>query len=65
MMKKLFLILLMIILAGCSYEGSAPPEKPNWYFIKSPTGKCYEYTNWKFGYSGYTIGGQIDSSYCK
>jgi hypothetical protein len=63
MMKKLFLILLMIILAGCSYEGSASPEKPNWYFIKSPTGNCYEYTNML--QTPGTIGGQIDSSYCK
>ena len=64
-MRKWMLLVVVVLLAGCSMGGAPPPEKPEWYTIKSPTGKCYEYINWKSVYSGYTIAGQVDPSYCK
>ena len=63
--KYLILLIILFSLMGCSMQGAAPPEKPAWHTIKSPTGKCYEYTNWQSGYSGYTSSGQVDERFCK
>ena len=66
MKKYLLLLIILFSLTGCSsFQGAEPPEKPEWYTIKSPTGKCYEYTNWKYSYSGYTISGQVNEKFCK
>ena len=65
MKKYLIPLIILFSLVGCSFQGASPSEKLSWYTIKSPTGNCYEYTNWKSGYSGYTISGQVDERYCK
>jgi hypothetical protein len=65
MKKYLLLITVLFMLAGCSMNGSYPPEKPKWKYIRSTSGKCYEYINWFSGYTGYTIAGQVDPSYCQ
>ena len=65
MHKLLLLAGMLLLLSGCSLQGGEPPEKPEWYTIKSPSGHCYEYHNWKIGYSGFTISGQVDPAYCK
>jgi len=66
MKKWIGLIILILALAGCSSRGGAvPPREPEWRYILSPAGKCYEYTNWYNGYAGYTISGQVELHHCK
>ena len=65
MKKYLLLLIILFSLTGCSsFQGAEPPEKPEWYTIKSPTGKCYEYTT-PIGYSKNILGGQVDERFCK
>lgn len=63
-MKTLIIFIMFIFLCGCSLNGADPPDKMRWKYVKSSSGKCYEYSIWFNGYSGYIISGQVDIKYC-
>ena len=65
MWKWILLIIIVLVFVGCSLNGAPPPKEVKWSYILSPAGQCYEYANWLNGYTGYTISGQVNLSYCK
>jgi hypothetical protein len=62
-------ILAVIAILYLMGRGKGPELTPNdmtWSYVKSPSGKCYEMgTYYRLGGYSYTVGGPVESSYCK